>query len=343
MRQRRGAKPVIRKIVVTAVSGALSYPLTNLLFDSQAHQIVLSAAVGAFALIVQLLVEIDQRLTSVETGQDEHADEVRQVVAEGFRKVSTTTEVFDRIESTELSTDAFVDMARKTAGIGPQASPLVVAFAQSEIKRVTELFGALADSELTREGEDQDYLLALTGLAQHAIDATSSFAVDAGGVSSEGGFWNSDLGHRYLDLQQQRVSEGVRVRRIFIVENNSLTTRREFLKLCGIQMDCGIDVRVLVPAQAPRHREFRDYVLFDSTIGYEVIPRVRIPTDSGNPQIQSTSLTSKQARVRKLVDDYARLWDIALAPGTISRAARDAAASADDPHQDRSSPAEAPA
>jgi hypothetical protein len=316
--QRRGARSVIRKILVTSSCGALSFPLTNLIFESPAHQLVMSVAVGALALVVQLLIEIDQRLTSVETGQDEEANVVREVVADGFQKVSTATEVFARIEATELSTDRFAELARKAASIGSGAAPLIVEFAQAEIDRVTELFGALADSEVSRPGEDHDYLLTLTRLAHESIDATSLFAVDAGGLSGETGFWNSDLGQSYLEMQHWAVRRGVRVRRIFIVENEKLVSREQFALLCQTQRDCGIEVRVLVPSMLGRRRKFRDYVLFDNTISYEVTPCVRVPLDGAEPQIQSTSLAAKRQQVQALISDYEQLWEAATEPPAVT-------------------------
>jgi hypothetical protein len=296
------------------VSGALSYPLTNMLSDSEPQQLAMSAAVGAVALVVQLLVEIDQRLASAETGQVENADEVNRLVASGFENVSSATEAFSRIEASGLSTPRFAELAGKASEIGPGAPPLIVAFAQSEIDRVTELCAALADSGLSRDGEDHEYLLTLAGIAQRSIDATSLFAVDAAGMSGESGFWNSDLGQRYLELQHRAVRRGVRVRRIFIVESEDLISRRQFEMLCQAQTDCGIDVRVLVPSQLSMRQVFRDYVLFDDTISYEVTPCIRVPLDSNEPRIQSTSLTSRGQQVSNLIEDYARLWEAAVSP-----------------------------
>jgi hypothetical protein len=308
----RRVRPVIRRVLVTTLCGGLSFPLTNLLFDAQPQQLAMSAAVGAIALVVQLLVDIDQRLATVETGQDEKAAAVSNVVADGFRKVSTATDVFSRIETTGLDTAAFTDLAAKVADIGPEAPPLVVAFAQSEINRVKDLLGALANGESTREGEDHDNLLDLTRLARRSIDATSLFAVDAGGLSNDGGFWNTDLGQSYLDLQHRATMRGVQVRRIFIMDNEALLTGPEFQNLCRIQADCGIDVRILVPSHLGRRRTFRDYVLFDETIGYEVVPC--IPVGEGEPWIQSTILSSRRHQVGNLIHDYSRLWEWAVPP-----------------------------
>jgi hypothetical protein len=325
--RRRSVRPVIRRIVVTSASGALSYPLTNLLFDAQSQQIAMSAAVGAFALVVQLLAEIDQRLAVVETGQVETTDEVNRVVDRGFQKVSEATEAFSRIEASGLSTARLAELAGKAGEIGPDAPPLIKAFAQSEIDRVTELCAALADSGLSRDGEDHDYLLTLTGFAQHSIDATSLFAVDAAGMSGESGFWNSDLGQCYLELQRLAVDRGVRVRRIFVVESEELISREQFDTLCQTQKECGIDVRVLVPSGVSMRQVFRDYVLFDDTISYETTPCIRMPQNNGEPRIQSTSVTSRGQQVSSFIEDYARLWE-ASAPLWAPRLAQQAPSAA---------------
>jgi hypothetical protein len=333
-------RPVIRRIVVTSVSGALSYPATNMLFDAEAQQLAMSAAVGAVALVVQLLMEIDQRLATVEAGQVENADRVNHSVASGFRNVSSATEAFSKIEASGLSAPRFAELAAKAGDIGPDAPPLIKEFAQSEIDRVTQLCAALADSGLSRDGEDHDYLLTLTGIARRSIDATSLFAVDAAGMSGESGFWNSDLGQSYLELQHDAVRRGVRVRRIFIVESEELMSRRQFETLCQAQADCGIDVRVLLPSRVSMRQVFRDYVLFDDTISYEVTPCIRMSRDDSEPRIQSTSVTSKGHQVSNLIEDYARLWEAAVSPWAPRLTGQ--APSAVDPHRGQGSPTVAP-
>lgn len=205
---------------------------------------------------------------------------------------------------------------------------------------MTELCAALADSGLSREGEDHDYLLTLTGIAQRSIDATSLFAVDAAGVSGESGFWNSDLGQSYLELQRQAVRRGVRVRRIFVVESEECISWHQFETLYRTQADYGVDVRVLVPSMANLGQVFRDYVLFDDTISYETTPCIRVPGDGSEPRIQSTTVTSRGPQVTSLVDDYARLWEAAVSPWAPKLPQR--APSAADPRLDPGSHAAAP-
>jgi len=336
--RRRNVRPVVRRVVVTSVSGGLSYPLTNMLFDAEPQQLAMSVAVGAVALVVQLLMEIDQRLAAVETGQVENASEVNQLVATGFENVSSATEAFSKIDESGLSTSRFAELAEKAAEIGPAAAPLIVAFAQSEIDRVTELLAGLAGSVVSREGEEHEYLLTLTEIAQRTIDATSLFAVDAAGMSSESGFWNTDLSQSYLKLQRRAVNRGVRVRRIFIVDSEELVSRQQFEQLCRTQADIGIDVRVLVPSRLLMRPMFRDYVLFDDTISYEITPCV--PMESWEPRIQSTSVTSRGQQVGNLIEDYAQLWEAAESPWAPQFTGQ--APSAVDPHLDQGSPAVAP-
>lgn len=334
MGRRRGMRPVIRRIVVTSVSGAGSYPLTNMLFDAEPQQLAMSAAVGAVALVVQLLVEVEQRLSAVETSQVDNATKVNKLVADGFEKVSGATEAFSKIGASGLSTRRFTDLAGKAGDIGPEAPPLIVAFAQAEIDRVTKLFAALAGSELKRDGEEHEDLLTLTGIVKRSIDATSLFAVDGMRVGSEGGFWSTDHGHRYLRLQRRAVERGVRVRRIFVVRDEQLLVKPEFEKMCQTQADFGIDVRVLLPSQLGTRPMPRDYVLFDDTISYETTPYVEL--NDSEPRIQSTSMNCADQQVHDLIEDYAQLWDAATSPWAPRLTGQ--ATSATDPRLDPGSP-----
>ncbi|HEY4452961.1 MAG TPA: hypothetical protein VGN81_01515, partial [Pseudonocardiaceae bacterium] len=108
-----GTRSILRKIIITALVGAVAFPLTNLLFQSQAEQLAMTAAVGAVVLAVQLLIEMEQRLASVEAKQSEHAEAVKEVVANGFQKVNDATQLFARVESVGLKTDAITELVQR--------------------------------------------------------------------------------------------------------------------------------------------------------------------------------------------------------------------------------------
>src|SRR5689334_20215881 len=57
---------IVRKIVLTAVVGGLTYLLTNLTDQTQPSAIMLSVLIGGVTLLVQFLVEFEQRQQAVE-------------------------------------------------------------------------------------------------------------------------------------------------------------------------------------------------------------------------------------------------------------------------------------
>jgi hypothetical protein len=312
VKHERGGRAFLRKVIVTTLFGALSFPVTNLLFDSTAQQLIISAALGGVALIVQQLVEVEQRLAGVETRQIEHGDAVTKAVRDGFMNVNEATRLFGQVESAKLKINHLTQLAQKVASVGADAPPLISALARFEIERTIGFLDALAGHESTYDGEDHDFLLTLTRLAVERIDAVSLFTVDAGGRAFEGGFWDSDLGLRYLNLQHQAVVQrGVRIRRVFVINDHS-TEGSAFEDIYRRQIAWGIDVRILSWSTIPvtmRHL-LKDYIVFDNAVGYEVTPQ--IPTDdSANPLIAHTTMIFEETRVAADRQIYAQLWELA--------------------------------
>lgn len=290
MGQRHGVRSVLRKIIVTSLFGALSYPLTNLLFDSQAQQLAMSAAVGAVALVVQLLVEVEQRLAAVETNQVQHAEAVVQAVG--------------------LSTDNLTKLGRKVADLGPTVPPLIRKLAHAEIERLTEFIGCLASGESTYEGEDHTLLFQLTRQADRQIDAVSLFSVDAGDQLARPGFWNSPAGQRYLALQRQAVMRGVKVRRVFIVRRHEMVDGAAFQRLCRMQTEYGVEVRILVASATMRALHLlEDYIVFDNAFSYEMTAGPQV--DESDDPLLHTRRVSDKDKIAARTHDYAQLWEIA--------------------------------
>jgi hypothetical protein len=305
-----GTRSILRKIAITALVGAVAFPLTNLLFQSQAEQLAMTAAVGAVVLAVQLLIEMEQRLASVEAKQAEHAEAVKEVVADGFQKVNHATQLFARVESVGLKTDAITELVQRAGAVGPNTSPLVAAFMQVEIDRVTQLFRELAEHEATYSGEDRDWLLALTHSVTASIDALSLPVVDAGGTGRRDGFWTSDLGLRYLYLQQQAAQRNVRVRRVFAIDGAEAD--HDLLRLCHTQLDLGIEVRLLYSSSVPStmRRHLYDFIVFDDALTYEVATAA--PVDEESPLILNTRLILDKRSVQDRKTRFGALWNSAV-------------------------------
>lgn len=305
---RDGARSVLRKIVITTLIGAISFPLTNVLFQTGAEQLAMTAAVGAVVLIVQFLVEVDHRLSMIESKQFEHADETKKIVRRGFSSISDATRLYGRMESIGLRNDSVTQLMQKATQVG-KMSPLVARFVQSEIDRVSALFHGLASEQVTYNGEDRDWLLALTRSAQTSIDAVSMLAVDAGGESFDSGFWGSDLGYRYLDLQHQAIQRGVQVRRLFVINRPELTDDPNMLNTCRSQADLGITVRLLYPSAASSAVQgyLFDFILFDDVLSYEVEPAFQVEHDL-NPLILHTRLVLSDEKMAEHRRKYESLW-----------------------------------
>jgi hypothetical protein len=310
---------VLRKIVVTTVTGALSFPLTNLLFSSPTAQLTMAAGVGGLILMIQFLIDFERRLAAVEGRQLAQVAEIRQAVQQGFTKVNAATKLFSAVETAGLKTDNITRLVEKAVAIGPHAPPLLTTFIQTEMERLAQFLHELGDQEATYDGEDRDWLLALTRSAKTSIDAISLPAVDAGGQVFQGGFWGSDLGHRYLSAQREAVHHKVCVRRIFIIERPSMADDPGFHLMCSSQATLGIDVRVLYPSDMPSSMKsyLYDFVLFDNVLSYEVTPAAHVE-DGANPLILHTRLILRTGKLEERIERYRELWEAAtpyVAPG----------------------------
>jgi hypothetical protein len=207
-----------------------------------------------------------------------------------------------------LRTDVITRLAQKAVELGQGAPAVILKFAQFEIDRVADLLGTLAGHEQTREGEDNESRLTLTRMVTRQIDAVSLFTLDAVGQPC-GGFWDLGVAERYLDLQQQAVLRGVKVRRMFVVERDDLVRNEAFLRICRRQNECGIELRVLIVSTVPvgmRHM-LQDYVLFDEAISFELTSGLPA-SDGTSPLILSTRFVCEPRMVAARKHDYAQLW-----------------------------------
>lgn len=70
--------PVVLKVLITVAVGTGTYVITNLVDQSEEElwQIALAVLIGGATLIVQYMVDFEQRLGSVETGQRQNRREL---------------------------------------------------------------------------------------------------------------------------------------------------------------------------------------------------------------------------------------------------------------------------
>ena len=341
--------PIVRKLVVSLVIGALAYFLTNILIGNIGEQqiwvITLSLLLGGVVFLVQFMITVEQQMNDVERAESIHSTEVERlvdgrlseirqevnqgfaeidkVVQSGFTKINEATELFGLVEASALRTDAVTQLVWHSTQIDPTAPALVFRFAQDEIGRMSEFLKELSEGgNVTYEGEDRDWMLSLTRNSQSTIDATSLTTVDAGGRGFvDGGLWASDLGQRYLEVQRSAITRGVRIRRVFIMDRPDLVADNGFVGVCDMQRDMGINVRILDSSAIPevRRSSLFDFIVFDDSISYESTPASSID-GSVRPSIVNTRLELRPARVKNRMERFKDLWDAAVEVNTkISR------------------------
>lgn len=303
------------KIVVSLAIGGIAYVITNL-FTNRSNEpqiwgLTLSVFIGGVTLVTQLLTDFEGRLERLDARQERHANDIEELVRAGFSKINEATELFGLVEASALRTDAVIQLVRHSTQIDPTAPPLIFRFAQAEIGRMSDFLKELSEGgNVSYEGEDRDWMLALARNAQTGIDAISLTTVDAGGKGFvDGGLWSSDLGQRYLEVQREAIQQGVRIRRVFIMDRADLAKDRDFVEVCGLQREMGIDVRVLDTSAIPgmRRSSLFDFVLFDDVLSYEVTPASRIEGMS-RPTIVNTRLELRPNRVKDRIQRFKDLW-----------------------------------
>jgi hypothetical protein len=313
---------LLRKIVVTALTAGVAYLAVSLTDANKIWAPTLAALIGGVVLIVQYLADFDDRLKGVEQRQAErlyaveekqaaHTGEVRELVQQSFLKISRATELFGLVEASALRTDAVIQLVQHSTQLGVDVSPLVSRVAQDEIERVSRFLKDLADGTATSyEGEDRDWLLTLAANAKTNIDATSLNTVDARGRGLDSSFWQSDLGQRYLEVQRRSAQQGIRIRRIFIVDRSASAHGPDFLEMCRLQARMGVEVRILNAAELepPLKTKLLDFILFDNIISYETTPAYRMDKSSP-PEIVQTRLQLESKVVEERIDRYRDLWE----------------------------------
>jgi hypothetical protein len=267
----------VLKILVTVAVGALTYVITNLIGQSQGElwQIALTVVIGGAALIVQYMVDFEQRLASVEGGQRRnrrdlqenlaaHQREMTELVDRGFRRVSEVTELFSRLDASEMPDHEVARLVRSAAQVGSQGHGFMQEFVREEIARLASMVTALTAENHDLDGENNDTLIALIKCARRTIDATSSF-VDLA-------FWKTETAKQYLLVQGDAIRRGVEIKRLFIVKRPE-EAPDDLGEILQAQKNEGIEAGVVVLSQLPRGTRVgptRDVVIFDSELCFEI-------------------------------------------------------------------------
>lgn len=315
---------ILFKVVNALVLGAIAYSVTELTGQDQTWSLTMSVFIGGVTLVVQFLIDFAAQLARMEAAKARHAAHIEKMVEEGFAKINEATELFSLIETSALRTDVVTQLVRHATLIDPAMHPLVSRFAQAQVGRLSDVLKELGEGGVLQyEGEDRDWLLTLVREVESTIDATSVTTVDARGGRGykDSGFWSTDLGMRYLAEQREAVGRGVRIRRLFVVEDGADVDDPGLAEICRSQREIGIDVRVLRADDIPPTlRNFTyDFILFDAAVGYETRPASLIE-DRGQPTILQTRLDLRGTQVVKQLQRFEELWAAAGEGGAVAPA-----------------------
>jgi hypothetical protein len=303
---------LIRKIAWTALAGFVTFAGSALLEDlldvTRADQLILTAIAGGMAFLVQYLSDLEGRLGESEDHTQSALEEIHSALRKGFTEVSEATDLMAELERSALATESLKRMVRRTGLITATTAPLARGLADSEIERLSETLQSLADGhEIFYDGEDREFLLALTRRVSKSIKATSWATVSAHGVGFEAGFWLNDLGGRYLDLQRTALRRGVKIQRVFIFESPDLIHTPELRRILTMQQNAGVEVKVR-SGPIPSGGSITDLVLFDDEISYDTTPLTRGDM-SVTPWLLNTRLVLKEDMVRNRIVRFAELWE----------------------------------
>jgi hypothetical protein len=292
---------VARKLAISVAVAAFTYLITVLTKQAQIWSLTMSIFIGGVFLVVQLLVEFDRRLAIMDLRHQEQ-----------FRKISKSTELFGRVEASELRTDAVIDLVQHATRLDLTDRPLLRRLVQAELVSLTRFLRELSQTDSADyPGEEKDWLFTLVESAAVSIKATSTIGPLGQGLVDEN-FWDTPLAGSYLDLQRDAiVRRRVPVRRIFIVTEATVLDTPTFRQAVRRNLEAHADVRIL-PKPPADYFEPLDFVLFDDQISYEFTTRLvpGLPTSI----VQSTSLVLRERLVERRKNQFDEWWAMAVEP-----------------------------
>jgi len=262
------------------------------------------AAVVAFALALALFI-VDTQLRISAVGERATA---------GLAQIGRLAELSGLMERSSLGPALLADFLRTAGQVDGRVNPLLQRVAVREVERVALFLRQLpAGIEISYDGEDRDWMLALTREAKTSVNAISLSTVDAGVLGLDGGLWTSDLGQRYLELQREAVARKVRIRRIFVVEHEheEMVQDESFLRITAMQRDIGVEVRMLDHKLIPDWMGpmIFDFIVFDAAVSYETTPTTSFSSGQSRPGMLRTRLVPQPERVQELEKRFEKLWE----------------------------------
>jgi len=275
----------------------------------------MSLFVGGVTLIVQFLIEVDANLHETARVQRAAANDLPALVRGEFSKISRATELFGRVESSELRADAITELVQYAAMADFQPGSLTAGVMNLQLDTARHFFRQLTlDHRVEYLGEEHDWLLGLVSVCQRTVVATSTIGPSGRGLVDER-FWNSPVARRYLALQREATGRNVKIRRIFVLYGEDFMENDQVIRIIRDNQAAGVEVRVLDPAKVPpSDGRTIDFVVVDNEISYEPMPVAPAVGRDPMSMIQATFLDFRQAVVKRRSVEFERLWKLSHEP-----------------------------
>lgn len=291
------------KVGFPLLAGLITLVAANLSGMQVRNTLELAAIVTFGVALILLIVDTDIQLAAV-----------GERVTTSFAQIGRLAELSAKMDRSSLGPDLLAEFLETASQVDGRVNPLLQRLARREVERVTTFVRQLQiGGEVAYDGEDRDWLLSLTQEAQASIDAISLSTVDAGVLGLDGGLWTSDLGIRYVELQSRAIARKVRIRRIFVFEDEEMAPDESVLRVTLMQRDAGVQVRMLDQRLIPvgvRSMIF-DFIVFDGVVSYETTPTTSFGAKQKRPGVLRTRLASEPTRVRDLEQRFEQLWELA--------------------------------
>jgi hypothetical protein len=294
---------IILKVGFPLLIGLITLVAANIGGMQAGSSLGLAAAVAFGVALILFIVDTEARLSAV-----------GERVTASFTQIGRLAELSAMMERSSLGPGVLADFLETASQVDGRVNPLLQRLARREVERVTEFVRQLpVGGGIAYDGEDRDLLLGLAREAEHSINAISLSTVDAGMRGFDGGLWTSDLGHRYLQLQREAITRKVRIRRIFLFENEELARDDTFMRITQMQRDAGVEVRMLDHQLIPEWMRSMifDFIVFDGAVSYETTPATLFTAGQTRPAVVRTYLTQNPDAIVDLERKFEQLWDAA--------------------------------
>ncbi|MHC3454689.1 hypothetical protein [Streptomyces prasinus] len=241
---------------------------------------------------------LTRQTEEMRTDLGRHAEDMRQLVENRFAQLERVQDPYPPLDRVRM--DGIPELAQRFADLLAPGSPLLYSFIRLEMQRVIEHMSALTRLSVESHGENHDWMLGLTHVAERSICAIST--------SVDREFWNSEPAGRYLDAQKQAIEEhGVPVRRLFLLESARELDDR-LLRLCDEQEALRIEVRVAVLPELPPHIQrgtANDFIVYDEEVSFE------IEQDLRDVNVR-TRLIARPDHVQDQMKRFWKLWEAGM-------------------------------